>query len=387
LLLAAMLLSATSGCAKDDGAPAAQGSALLAVAVPASVPVATIHYTISGNGITPIQDTVGQDAVTLSGLPQGTGYLVELAAASTDGHLACNGKSNFDINAGALTQVNVVMHCSSDSVNTGSVQVNDRWCPVLASYTATPISVPVGGQIAVVAGATDLDTSDDATPTFLWTATSGSFASATSAATKYTCTAVGTQTLTITIGATSPTADVSSCADSRTTTVTCTQPVSLCGNGVVDPGEDCDPPGTPATSYAAGCDASCHATAALCGVCEASKCDALFGQTGAWGCAGLTGAAKTNCAALIACIRTSHCAQATNDAQACYCGTATDLGCLSGNANGACKAQYEAAAGTTDPGTIAGVFTDPSSPVGLADNEITCDADTSAPLCTSACPL
>jgi len=110
-------------------------------------------------------------------------------------------------------------------------------------------------------------------------------------------------------------------------------------------------------------------------------------ETGAWGCAGLTGAAKANCQALLSCIRTSHCAQATNDAQACYFCTATDIGCLSGNANGACKAQYEAAAGTSDPGTIAGVFTDPSSPIGLADNEITCDADSSAPLCSAACPL
>jgi hypothetical protein len=61
---------------------------------------------------------------------------------------------------------------------------------------------------------------------------------------------------------------------------------------------------------------------------------------------------------------------------------------LTGAANGSCKTQYEAAAGTTDPGTIASLFTDPSSPIGLADNQITCDADTSTPpVCTTVCPL
>jgi hypothetical protein len=360
---------------------------LLAVALPNSVDIPTIHYTISGNGITPIMDSAGKAGASLSGIPQGTNYLVQFSAASTDGTVTCSGKSNFDITTDALTKVIVVMHCTSSSVNTGSVQVNGVWCPVLDAYAATPVSVPVGGQISVTAAATDLDTTDDATPTFLWTATSGSFTSPTSATTKYTCTAVGMQTLTITIGATSPTVDVSTCADSRTTTVNCTQPVSLCGNGVIDPGEDCDPPNTPATNFASGCDASCKFIGSLCSTCEASKCDVLFGQTGAWGCAGLTGAAKANCVDLLNCIRNSHCAAASSNAQACYCGTASDAGCLSGSANGVCKTQYETAAGTTDAGVIASLLSDPSSPVGLVDNEISCDADTSAPLCTAVCPL
>src|SRR5262249_26135212 len=141
--------------------------------------------------------------------------------------------------------------------------------------------------------------------------------------------------------------------------------------------------------FSPACDANCKFTgASLCSACETTKCDPFFGSPGAWGCQDLTGAAKTNCLALLGCIRTSHCAAATHDAQACYCGTASDLGCLTGAANGACKAQSEPAAGTTDPGTIASLFTDPSSPVGRADNEITCDADSSTPpVCTSVCPL
>jgi len=163
-----------------------------------------------------------------------------------------------------------------------------------------------------------------------------------------------------------------------------------CGDGVINqPSEQCEPPSTPAGNFTQACSATCELTGAtLCATCEASKCDAFFGAPGAWGCGDLTGSAKASCEALITCIRSTDCAIATNDAQACYCGSAADLACLTGMANGACKAEYEAAAGTTDAGTIAGLFTDPSSPIGLANNQITCDADTSdAPSCTSVCPL
>ena len=81
-------------------------------------------------------------------------------------------------------------------------------------------------------------------------------------------------------------------------------------------------------------------------------------------------------------------AQATGNPQACYCGTASDAGCLGGSANGACKAQYEAAAGTTDVNTITGGFVDPATVFGRVDNEVTCDGDTtSTPSCTMVCPL
>jgi hypothetical protein len=160
-----------------------------------------------------------------------------------------------------------------------------------------------------------------------------------------------------------------------------------CGDGVINScDEQCDPPAA-AGSYSVGCSATCQIAPTLCSTCEAGKCDALYGDATAWGCQNVTGAARASCEALVACIRTTHCAAATSDAQACYCGSAADLACLTGQANGACKAQYEAAAGSVDAGTIASLFTDPSSAVGLADNQITCDADTSTPSCTAACPL
>jgi cysteine-rich repeat protein len=102
-----------------------------------------------------------------------------------------------------------------------------------------------------------------------------------------------------------------------------------CGDGEINQAsEQCEPPGTPAGNFTPGCSASCTIESTLCAACEAQKCDVLFGGPGAWGCADLTGDAKTACEALVTCIRDTDCAVATSDAQACYCGTVSDLGCL-----------------------------------------------------------
>jgi cysteine-rich repeat protein len=460
----------------------------MAITLPNGANILKVNYTITGNGITPIAGSVNVSSpgatvsFLVNGIPQGTGYTVALTAVSTDGSTSCGGTATFIVTTGTLTHVTVVLQCTGG--NTGGVVVNGVWCPMLSSFTVSPLAVAVGGEIDLAASAQDLDTTDNTTPTFTWTASAGSFSSPAASATKYTCSSGGMQTVTIKVGAASPTVNVTACDDSDSTTVmcvplscgngtvgtgeqcdppngttcdnnclqipvcgnntveapvgpyvaeqcdppngvtcsaTCQNIAVVCGNGVVQAGEQCDPPNgttcsatcqniagatcgdgtinqpseqceppnTPAGNFTPGCSATCTTTGAtLCSACEANKCDAFFGSPGAWGCAGLTGSAKTKCEALVTCIRTSHCAVATSDAQACFCGTAGDLACLTGMANGACKAQYEAAAGSSDPGVIAGLFTDPSSPVGLADNQITCDVDTSStPNCTGVCPL
>ena len=421
LAATALLSTAVTACGNKSVQDDDEGTLSIHLHLGPGLDIDTFDTVVSGNGMTPATGTIDVSAddatvhTTIPGLPEGVGYRIELHGVSTDGATTCDGSSSFDIAAGAVTQTTVLLICNG--ATTGSVVVDGVFCPGLTSFSADPGSVPLGATIDVAAMARDLDTSDDATPTYAWTATAGSFASPASGSTTYACSAAGTQTLTIKVSATSPTRNVTACDVHGSATVTCVAPVcgnniieagedcdppngttcdaschtisAFCGDGVINaPGEECEPPNEPATSYGYGCDASCRVTDSLCHACELTKCDALFGDAGAWGCANLSGTAKANCEALLSCIRTSHCAAATQDAQGCYCGTAADLGCLTGSANGACKAQYEAAAGTTDPATIANVFTDPSSPVGLANNQITCDADTSTPPnCTSACPL
>src|SRR5262249_23290242 len=162
----------------------------------------------------------------VSGIPAGMNYLVELTAKSTDGATTCTGHANFNVQAGKLTKVTVVLQCTGGT--NGSVQVNGIWCPELASYTVSPLTIAVRRQIDVSAMAADIDTTDDATPTFKWSASAGSFVSDSSATTKYNCAAAGSQTITIKVSAHSPTVDVTACADSQSTMVTCV-PLS-CGN-------------------------------------------------------------------------------------------------------------------------------------------------------------
>lgn len=146
-----------------------------------------------------------------------------------------------------------------------------------------------------------------------------------------------------------------------------------CGDGTVNqPSEECDTGGDSAT-----CTANCTRKKTACELCEETSCDATIA-----GCASLTGADKTACEALVACMRTSACA-ATGDAQPCYCGTASDIACLSGQANGACKSQVETAAKSTSSEDIATRFVDPDYPLGRAVNLLSCDFES----CRTQCGL
>ena len=485
-LCAVALMTTVVGCKSTNEVPA--GNASMSLSLPNGATVNSVTYTISGNGITPITGSVNvtgagsKVSFLVSGIPVGTNYLVKLNAVSTDNSTTCGGQANFNVTANQTTAVTVLLQCMGN--NTGRVVVNGVWCPELSSYSVSPLAVAVGGTIDVSASAIDLDTTDDATATYKWTATAGTFANPSAQSTKYTCAAAGSQTLTIKASATSPTIDVTGCNDSNTVKVTCVPltcgngmldtgeqcdppngtscdtnclkvpvcgngivetPVGpyppeqcdpangttcsatcqnipiVCGNGIVQPGEACDPPNgttcsascqlvatavcgdgvvnqpseqcepksTPATNFTPACDASCKFSGvSLCSACENSKCDAFYGQPGAWGCNGLTGTAKTSCDALLTCIRTAHCSTSTGDAQPCYCGTVTDAQCLGGAANGVCKTQYETAAGTTDFNVIINGFVDPTTTFGRVNNQITCDGDTSStPSCKTVCPL
>jgi hypothetical protein len=85
--------------------------------------------------------------------------------------------------------------------------------------------------------------------------------------------------------------------------------------------------------------------------------------------------ANTNCTALISCIRTTHC-MVGDDPTACYCGALDPGTCVTSGAptTAPCFAQYTAAA-MGFPGNVFTQFFDPTTPVGIADNIVTCDVD------------
>jgi hypothetical protein len=84
------------------------------------------------------------------------------------------------------------------------------------------------------------------------------------------------------------------------------------------------------------------------------------------------------CAEILACMRRTKCVDLTDlarGAQPCYCGSASEAGCLSGMANGPCKREMEDGAETVKPEEVASLIVDPTSALGAASNLILwCDA-------------
>jgi hypothetical protein len=92
-------------------------------------------------------------------------------------------------------------------------------CPLVTGWSASPLQASVpDGKIDVSATALDLPDAGTQPLALMWSATAGFFAAPTSAKTVYTCSTVGTQTLTFSA------TDLhrrTPCADVVTMTVTC----------------------------------------------------------------------------------------------------------------------------------------------------------------------
>jgi hypothetical protein len=192
-------------------------------------------------------------------------------------------------------------------------------------------------------------------------------------------------------------------------TTPCTQSCQrpTCGNGVIDPGEQCEPPNTSV------CDAQCQSIPNVCGngivqpgetcdfvdsqyclSCQTTTCGACFfaavsnderrsmEDDSDPACQTLSGAARTTCQLLLACMSRGV-AACVNDAlfhplTACYCSDAT----CSAGADGVCAAEFDAVAGTTDTATVLGLLNDPTSLL----SKVRAEADLFAQsLCGSIC--
>jgi cysteine-rich repeat protein len=100
-------------------------------------------------------------------------------------------------------------------------------CPIVTGLSALPLEAVVGGVLEVSAEMTA------GTSEMSWTATAGHFDDPEVDRTRYHCDVGGRHVLTFTLG------DGETCEDSVDLDVTCSYS-PLCGNGRIDPGEQCD---------------------------------------------------------------------------------------------------------------------------------------------------
>jgi len=128
----------------------------------------------------------------------------------------------------------------------------------------------------------------------------------------------------------------------------------------------------------------CLGAFSSCDMCEqadTASCptslEMVPGSSCAWGCNGFPSgsAPRTHCQALLSCLTTMGC-MFQSDPTPCLCGALAPAICAAMGAplTAACATQYAAAAADA-PGTVFTQFSDPTSPVGIADNIAQCDVD------------
>ena len=214
----------------------ATGSVEIALQV-GGASIATVSYTITGpasftrNGTIDVSHS-GTISAVLGPFPVGGGYTITLTGVSTDGSESCAGSGTFGIAAGQTSSVSVPLTCHQ-APRTGSVAVNGavNVCPQIDSLDASPTEVFVGGAIGLAAKAHDADNGPSPL-TASWTATSGVFTEPSSLDTRFTCTAAGTATVTLTV---SDGDSAAGCPATSSVTITCDPrpAASVCqlGNG------------------------------------------------------------------------------------------------------------------------------------------------------------
>lgn len=199
LWLIAIALFAAAACseAPQSGEPA--GS--LKLELVSKVEIDEVRWTISGGDMAPMQGVIDTSAQGSSasaevfGLPAGEDYLVVLEATTVDGEIACRGDATFDVEAGELTEVMVMLSCKPRE-RLGGVRVNGEIdvCPELQKVVVSPLQTSIGNDIALSATAVDPE-SDPIM--YFWFGSGGTVADSFAPSTTYTCTRPGEHSINI----------------------------------------------------------------------------------------------------------------------------------------------------------------------------------------------
>ncbi len=193
LALTVVCALGTLGCSEDTaGGPS--GSVDIGLEIGGSAQVDEVVYTIFGNNMTMsgIIDTSAPGAtasVEVFGIPEGSGYRVELVAIIGDAE-PCRGSAPFSILAGQVTPVMVMLNCKPEE-RFGSVRVNGKLniCAHLEKAVVSPLQTSVGSRIDLFAQGADAESD------FIeygWFAANGQIANPTLPFTSYVCTSEGT---------------------------------------------------------------------------------------------------------------------------------------------------------------------------------------------------
>ena len=238
LLLVVMAGFGEGACGGEKVGSTEVGHLLLVVQTSSLTGIDKIDYEIKGRVGKPVRGAIHFDDLTrtisanVRGLVAGDGYEVTLAAASSDGDLACAGSAEFAVMPTQTTSVTAPLRCFSKSgAAVGGIGMARGYCPLIRSSSLAPTQTSVGGTVNVSVQA--IPPAAGGVLAYVWSVTSGggSFTDPRAATTDFKCAMVGDQLLTLRVS-------TGACADRIIITLKC---VGIsCGNGQVDPGETCD---------------------------------------------------------------------------------------------------------------------------------------------------
>ena len=197
------------GCTVGSTSAGPTGEVQLALSLPDGTAVNSVSWKILSSSSAAIVsgtlNTSGSRTPSfIASLPVATGDTVNMTATTTAG-VSCAGTSApFNIVAGQSVNVPVNILCEGtvadagigSVVVSGTVVPGDH-CPTLAAWLIAPQQTATADPIDVTVTAADADVGD--TLSYAWTATAGTFTSATAATTQYTCTTTGAQTLSVAV--------------------------------------------------------------------------------------------------------------------------------------------------------------------------------------------
>jgi hypothetical protein len=182
------------------------GTVGLQLTIPGGASINAVQWSITGpnNATTAVKSgsvDVHASAGTMfqvSQIPAGTGYHIQLSAASVDGGIDCSGSAAFTVMPQATTTVQVQLVCISAAAgHTAMIGGSSFDCAAWNSVSASPNVIAVGSPISLSA------TASGPVPgnlTYTWSAPSGSFTAPTSADTNFVCSVPGQVNITLVVG-------------------------------------------------------------------------------------------------------------------------------------------------------------------------------------------
>jgi len=214
-------LWALVGCSTETGSTPGAASLQVNFELADGSQVHEVAYSVTGNGIAPIEGTIDTSApesaasVEVFGIPPGLHYLVSLSARTTNGELMCEGAARFDVSTGITAQVQVMLGCKR-ALRFGGVRANGELniCADLTKVIASSLQTSVANGLSLSATASDQE--GDAMA-YRWNATGGSFSNPSAPVTTYTCEQAGAQTVEVEVSDDG----FDHCIDSWTVEVTC----------------------------------------------------------------------------------------------------------------------------------------------------------------------